>query len=102
MLPCFECYCRSIIQVPDVSYVTLFPLLALQTYLQNQLVKEFTQFNGECGCSFCEDKGLVMPVGKGHARAYPYIPGPTQYSKEQKNASLIKERWPSRIGHTCM
>ncbi|CAB3985352.1 Hypothetical predicted protein [Paramuricea clavata] len=38
--------------------------------------QEFTQFNGECGCSFCEDKGVIVSVGKGHSRAYPFIPGP--------------------------
>ena len=75
MLPCFECYCRVLL-VPDVSYVTLFPLLAVQTYLLNQLVRSFPNLMENLSCSFCEDKGLVMPVGKGHARAYPYIPGP--------------------------
>lgn len=40
------------------------------------VVQLFTQFNGKSGCSFREDEGKVVAVGKGHSRAYPYIPGP--------------------------
>ena len=38
-------------------------------------VQAFTQYNGKSGCSFCEDEGKVVPVGKGHSRAYPFTPG---------------------------
>lgn len=38
-------------------------------------VQAFTQFNGKSGCSFCEDEGEVVSVGKGHSRAYPFKPG---------------------------
>lgn len=39
-------------------------------------VQSFSQFNGKNGCSFCEEEGEVVPVGKGHSRVYPYKPGP--------------------------
>lgn len=38
-------------------------------------VQAFTQYNGKSGCSFCEDEGEVVSVGKGHSRAYPFTPG---------------------------
>jgi hypothetical protein len=35
----------------------------------------FTQYNGKCGCSFCEHEGEVVPVLKGHTQVYPYSVG---------------------------
>ena len=31
-----------------------------------------TQHNGESGCVTCDETGLVVAQGKGHARCYPY------------------------------
>lgn len=31
-----------------------------------------TQHNGESGCLTCEEPGIVVKQGKGHARCYPY------------------------------
>ena len=31
-----------------------------------------TQHNGESGCVTCEETGLVVAQGKGHAGCYPY------------------------------
>ena len=31
-----------------------------------------TQHNGEYGCVFCEQPGIVVTKGKGNCRAYPY------------------------------
>ncbi len=38
-------------------------------------VQGFTQYNGKCGCSFCEHEGEVVPVLKGHTQVYPYLVG---------------------------
>jgi len=32
----------------------------------------FTQFNGEYGCTVCKQKGRVVPVGAGRTRVYEY------------------------------
>ena len=32
----------------------------------------FTQFNGEYGCTVCTQKGKVVPVGAGRTRVYEY------------------------------
>ena len=49
-------------------------------------VQAFTQFNGKSGCSFCEDEGEVVSVGKGHSRCYPFIPG---RSKNMRNKDSV-------------
>jgi len=36
----------------------------------------FTQYNGMCGCSFCETEGQRVPVMKGNCQVYPYSAGP--------------------------
>ncbi|KAK3749299.1 hypothetical protein QZH41_020083 [Actinostola sp. cb2023] len=36
----------------------------------------FTQYNGMCGCSFCETEGERVPVMKGNCQVYPYSAGP--------------------------
>ena len=47
-------------------------------------VQAFTQFNGKCGCSFCEQEGEVVSVGKGHSRCYPYTVGPPNNLRSSK------------------
>ena len=35
------------------------------------LLQNIKQFNGEYGCSWCEDPGQSIPKGRGHCRVYP-------------------------------
>ena len=49
-------------------------------------VQAFTQFNGKSGCSFCEDEGEVVSVGKGHSRCYPFVHG---RSKNLRNKDSV-------------
>lgn len=35
-------------------------------------VLEFTQFNGRYGCAVCKEEGIVVRVGRGSTRVYPY------------------------------
>ena len=38
------------------------------------MVQNFMQFNGRCGCGFCEQHGcMVRTAGGGHVHTYPYI-----------------------------
>lgn len=39
-------------------------------------VLNMTQYNGGNACITCEEGGEVVPQGRGHARCYPYRPGP--------------------------
>lgn len=75
-------------------------LIGSTDLLAKSACQEFTQFNGECGCSFCEDKGLVVPVGKGHARAYPYIPGPP--TQQRTKERVFNQGKMAQQSATCM
>jgi len=35
-------------------------------------VLKFTQFNGRFGCTVCKEEGMVVTVGRGRTRVYPY------------------------------
>ena len=36
------------------------------------ILLEMMHHNGEYGCATCEEPGIVVPQGKGHARVYPF------------------------------
>ena len=48
-------------------------------------LQAFTQFNGKCGCSFCELEGAVVAVGAGHSRVYPFTSGPPKNLRTKKS-----------------
>lgn len=47
-----------------------------------------TQHNGESGCLTCEEPGVVVKQGKGHARCYPYRI-PTEAAPKRTSESFL-------------
>ena len=62
-------------------------------------VQAFTQFNGKCGCSFCEQKGEVVSVGKGHSRCYPYTAGPPNNLRNSKKVFTQAQQAGLAVSH---
>lgn len=57
-------------------------------------VTNMTQHNGEYGCLYCEEPGVVVESGKGRCRSYPYREVPSKLRKEdelRKNATEAQE-----------
>lgn len=71
-----------------------------KAYLMNM-----TQHNGENGCLTCEESGVVVKQGKGHARCYPYkVPtkAAPKRSKEAFITNAVKaHQTRKRVGRAC-
>ena len=54
------------------------------------LVQGHTQFNGEFGCNWCEQQGVVVAKGRGHARVYPLEQCASRSGLEYKNQVMSR------------
>lgn len=56
------------------KHTRVFPGPCVVDTVARGMVMNMHQFNGEHGCAWCEQKGEVVPKGKGHVRVYPVEP----------------------------
>jgi hypothetical protein len=63
------------------------------------MLQNIKQFNGFCGCSWCENPGEVVEKGRGHCRVYPNT---EEGDKLRTHESMVQNARSAFVSNDCV
>ena len=78
---------------------TVYACLCSADSVARCILQNIKQFNGLCGCSWCESPGEIVEKGRGHCRVYP---NSHEGDKLRTHASMIENGRGAFLSNECI